>query len=440
MTAAATADAAAAVACDAILARLLTLHPKAIDLSLDRVHRLLAALGHPERALPPVVHVAGTNGKGSVIAYLRALLETAGYAVHVHISPHLVRFNERIRLTGRLISDQELEALLAECEAANGGAPITFFEITTGAALLAFARHPADAVILETGLGGRLDATNVVDRPLVTAITPISLDHQQFLGDTVELIAAEKAGIMKTGVPCVIGPQLPAVRAVLEAKAQAVGAPLLVHGVHWQMTELANGFRLRFPDGTEAEFPPPALPGRHQFANAAQALVCLWAMKGFTVSPDHRRRGLAAAEWPARLQRLTRGPLVDALPKGWELWLDGGHNAGAAEIIAGHAAEAWAGLPLHLVCGMINSKDPAAFFRPLAARAADVTAVTIPGEANSLSAEALAGAAIAQGIAATTAPSVSAALRAVAAQGGGPARVLICGSLYLAGTVLRDNG
>lgn len=429
-----------AAACDTILARLLTLHPKAIDLSLDRVHRLLAALGHPERRLPPVVHVAGTNGKGSVIAYLRALLETAGYGVHVHISPHLVRFNERIRLTGTLISDEDLEALLAECEAANAGAPITFFEITTGAALLAFARHPADAVILETGLGGRLDATNVIDRPLVTAITPISLDHQQFLGDTVEKIAAEKAGILKTGVPCVVGPQLPAVRAVLEEKAAGVGAPLLIHGRDWHLAERDGGFRLTLPDGSQTVVPPPALPGRHQYANAAQALVCLSVMTGFAVSPDQQRRGLALAEWPARLQRLTRGPLVDALPKGWELWLDGGHNAGAADIIADHAASTWSGLPLYLICGMINSKDPAAFLQPLAGRAASLVAVAIPGEANTLTADQISDAARGAGIAATTASSVAAALAAVAKRAPGPARVLICGSLYLAGTVLRDNG
>lgn len=314
------ADAPAPHPCDEILARLLTLHPKVIDLSLDRVLRLLDRLNHPERALPPVVHVAGTNAKGSVIAILRALLETMGQRVHVHISPHLVHFNERIRLAGDLIPDADLQALLEECEDANGGAPITFFEITTGAALLAFARNPADVLILETGLGGRLDATNVVDAPLVTAITPISLDHQQFLGNSLEEIAAEKAGILKPGVPCVIGPQLPSVLAVLDDRAKAVGAPVLAHGRDWTVAEAPDGtsFDLTLGGVTET-YPAPSLAGRHQLLNAAQAIVCLKTMAGFTATADQITRGLATAQWPARLQRLTQGPLVDILAPGWSL-------------------------------------------------------------------------------------------------------------------------
>lgn len=426
--------------CDAILARLLTLHPKVIDLSLDRVHRLLDRLDHPERMLPPVVHVAGTNGKGSVIAILRAMLEAAGKRVHVHISPHLVHFNERIRLAGDLISDQDLQALLTECEDANGGAPITFFEITTGAALLAFARHPADVLILETGLGGRLDATNVIDRPLVTAITPISLDHQQFLGNSLEEIAAEKAGILKPGVPCVIGPQLPNVLKVLDDRAQALGAPVRAYGRDWFVNEAADGasFDLTM-DGVTETYPAPSLTGRHQLLNAAQAIVCLKTMAGFTAAPDQITRGLATAQWPARLQRLTKGPLVGGLAPGWSLWLDGGHNAAAGAAIAAHAGGGWGEKPLHLICGMINSKDPKTFLAALAPAAASLTGVAIPGEANSLTADEIAAAGGAAGLPSRTAPSVQAALRGLSARERGPARVLICGSLYLAGTVLRDN-
>ncbi|PIW28073.1 MAG: bifunctional folylpolyglutamate synthase/dihydrofolate synthase [Rhodospirillales bacterium CG15_BIG_FIL_POST_REV_8_21_14_020_66_15] len=435
------ADAPASHPCDAILARLLTLHPKVIDLSLERVHRLLERLGHPERALPPVVHVAGTNGKGSVIAVLRAVLEAAGYRVHVHISPHLVHFNERIRLAGKLIPDTDLQALLEECEDANGGEPITFFEITTAAALLAFAREPADVLILETGLGGRLDATNVIDRPLVTAISPISLDHQQFLGDTLEEIAAEKAGILKPGAPCVIGPQLPPVRAVLEDKAAAVGAPVLAFGREWGVEPAADGTSFRLTVGGETtSHPAPSLAGRHQLFNAAQALVCLKVMDGFRASADQVARGLASAQWPARLQRLTRGPLVRDLPPGGSLWLDGGHNAAAGATIAAHAREAWGEKPLHLICGMINSKDPRSFLAPLSAVAASLTGVAIPGEANTLSADDIAAAGRAAGLAdVRTASSVQAALRGLTERAQGPRRVLICGSLYLAGSVLRDN-
>ena len=449
MTVSPGADAEAATRCDEILARLLTLHPKVIDLSLDRVYALLAKLGHPERSLPPVVHVAGTNGKGSVIAVLRAILEAAGYRVHVHISPHLVHFNERIRLAGRLIPDTDLQALLTECEDANAGEPITFFEITTAAAMLAFARSPADVLILETGLGGRLDATNVVDKPLVTAITPISMDHQQFLGNTIAAIAGEKAGIIKQGVPCVIGPQRPEAEAVLRDRAEALGAPLSLHGADWSVAEIAGGgFRLTGPDGTARDFPAPALAGRHQLANAAQAIACLDAMEGFNASADQIADGLASAKWPARLQRLTAGPLVNGLGDGWALWLDGGHNAAAAEVIADYAREVWADRPLHLICGMINSKDPATFLGPLAGVAASLTGVAIPGEPNTLTAQQIAEAGRGVRIPSGTAASVAEALAAITARVGQDAGaeagqtapcVLICGSLYLAGTILRDN-
>ncbi|WP_114861403.1 bifunctional folylpolyglutamate synthase/dihydrofolate synthase [Azospirillum brasilense] len=428
---------------DPVLDRLKGLHPKVIDLSLDRVHRLLAALGHPERRLPPVVHVAGTNGKGSTLAFLRAMLEAAGLRVHVYTSPHLVRFHERIRLAGTLIDDDRLAALLEECEAANGGGPITFFEVTTVAALLAFAREPADVVLLETGLGGRLDATNVVDRPAVTAITRISYDHRQFLGDTLEAIAGEKAGIFKPGVPAVIFPQ-PAEEAArtLAIRAEAVGAPV----AGWSVTPTEGGFRFE-SDRRRIELPLPGLAGAHQIVNAGVALACLDhlpAVVAEAVDDAAVRRGLAAVEWPARLQRLTRGPLVDGLPAGWDLWLDGGHNDSAGEVLAIQAAR-WAEeepqRPLLLVYGMLASKEPREFLGPLAPFVAAARTVAIPGEEASLTAEDTAAATRACGIAdSAAAADVGSALADLTGRIEGPARVLICGSLYLAGTVLAKNG
>lgn len=423
---------------DAILDRLSTLHPKVIDLSLDRVYWLLERLGNPHHDLPPVVHVAGTNGKGSVIAILRALLEASGQAVHVYTSPHLVRFNERVRLRGKLIADNMLEMLFEECEAANGETPITLFEITTVAALLAFARSPADVLILETGLGGRLDATNVVDAPALTAITPISLDHQQFLGDTIEKIAAEKAGILKPGVTCVVGAQPPNVQAVIRAKAELVGAPLLVQGQDWDVAGHPEGFVLHRGSRSDV-YPRPVLAGDHQLANAGQALVCLDTMEAFQALPDGIARGLATASWPARLQHLTAGPLVDALPHSWELWLDGGHNPAAGEILAHHAKAVWCDRPLFLICGMLNSKDPGEFLAPLARVAESLRAVSIPGEENSLSADDMVAAASGKGLPSATASSVAAAISEFAGVTKDPARILICGSLYLAGTVLAEN-
>ncbi|MGY0829786.1 bifunctional folylpolyglutamate synthase/dihydrofolate synthase [Azospirillum argentinense] len=424
---------------DPVLDRLKGLHPKVIDLSLDRVHRLLAALGHPERRLPPVVHVAGTNGKGSTLAFLRAMLEAAGLRVHVYTSPHLVRFHERIRLAGTLIDDDRLAALLEECEAANSGGPITFFEVTTVAALLAFAREPADVVLLETGLGGRLDATNVVDRPAVTAITRISYDHRQFLGDTLEAIAGEKAGIFKPGVPAVIYPQ-PAEEAArtLAIRAETVGAP--VPG--WSVTPTEGGFRFE-SDRRRIELPLPGLAGAHQILNAGVALACLDHLP-VKVDDAAVRRGLAAVEWPARLQRLTRGPLAEALPAGWDLWLDGGHNDSAGEVLAIQAAR-WAEeepkRPLLLVYGMLASKEPREFLGPLAPFVTVARTVAIPGEEASLPAEDTAAATRACGIAdSAAAADVGSALEDLTGRVDGPARVLICGSLYLAGTVLAENG
>lgn len=426
---------------DAILERLNRLHPKIIDLSLDRVERLLARLGHPEAQLPPVIHVAGTNGKGSVIAYLRAMLEAAGQRVQAYTSPHLVRFHERIRLGGQLIPEAELAALLEECEAANGAEPITYFEITTVAAFLAFARHPADVLLLEVGLGGRLDATNMVARPALSVITPVSIDHTQFLGETLEAIAFEKAGILKPGVPAVIGPQPPAALAAIEAQAARVQAPLSLHGRDWgfSVPETGSDWTLRLGE-RHLQLPAPVLPGNHQIANAATALACAEQLEGFDLDATARRRGLTEAAWPGRLQSLTEGALLDALPEGWELWLDGGHNTAAAESLA-RMAERWRDRPLHIVYGMMRTKAVEAYLRRLAPGAASLSAVPIPGEAGALDAAEAIGAAKDAGFAAEPFESVLDALEALTRrEPGGPARVLICGSLYLAGRVLAANG
>jgi dihydrofolate synthase/folylpolyglutamate synthase len=422
---------------DRVLSRLMALHPKVIDLVLDRVWRLLARLDHPERALPPVVHVAGTNGKGSVVAILRAILEAAGLRVHVYTSPHLVRFAERIRLAGRLIEDDALTALLEECEQVNGPEPITFFEITTCAALLAFARHPADVVLLETGLGGRLDATNVVDRPALTGITPIAMDHEQYLGDTLEKIAFEKAGILKPGVPCISAPQAPAPARVLRARALAVGAPLDLGGADWDWQETADGgFDL---DGIP--WPGPPLAGAHQRGNAAQAIRMARALPdGLRPDDEAIRRGLAAVTWPARLQPLPSGPLAARLPDGWSLWLDGGHNPAAGAALA-EVLDGWPPGPLALVVGMLDTKDAGGFLAPLVARADRVLCVPVPDTEAGLDPAALAAQAGAARV--DCRPSVAEALETIAAEAGsdGPAgRVLICGSLYLAGAVLARNG
>ncbi|MDA0997286.1 MAG: bifunctional folylpolyglutamate synthase/dihydrofolate synthase, partial [Proteobacteria bacterium] len=336
-------------ATDAILERLLALHPKLVDLSLGRVERILDALGHPERQLPPVVHITGTNGKGSVIAFLRAMLEDAGYRVHVYISPHLTRFHERIRLSGDLISEPELEETLAHCERINAGQSITFFEITTAAAFVAFARTPADIVLLENGLGGRLDATNVVARPLATAITQVSLDHQNFLGDTLAKIAFEKAGIVKAGVPCVLAPQPDEALDVIRAHAAAVPAPLFEYERDWEAVRTLDGLTVRV-GGETLNLPAPNLPGPHQTTNAGQAVALALTLDGFELSDANIAAGVANAEWPARLQRLKWGPAIDAVPADWEVWLDGGHNPAAGETVARHGRAAWTDRPLHLVC------------------------------------------------------------------------------------------
>lgn len=409
------------------------LHPKVIDLVLDRCERLLAALDHPERKLPPVIHIAGTNGKGSTQAMMRAGLEGAGKAVHAYTSPHLARFHERIRVAGELISEDYLTEVLDECYAANGGESITYFEITTCAALLAFARQKADYTLLEVGLGGRVDATNVIDVPALTIITPVSIDHQQFLGETLPEIAGEKAGIIKRGVPCIVGPQEDAALDVIEAKAARLGAPIFAYGQHWHVSTERD--RLIYQDDTGLlDLPMPALLGAHQVQNAGAAIAGLRVL-GF--DEDACSAAMTNATWPARMQRLKTGAFAQSVPT-LELWLDGGHNASAALAIADLLAK----LPAretHVICGMLNTKDVSGYMRPLAAQVEHLHAVSIPNEINTLPSEITAKAARDAGIPAQEAGSVQQALLHIA-ETAPNARVLICGSLYLAGYILRENG
>ena len=418
----------------------MTLHPKVIDLTLERVEVLLGRLGNPEKKLPPVIHVAGTNAKGSVIAYLRAMLEAVGYRVHAYTSPHLVQFNERIRLAGKLISDQDLSDALEECEAANAGDPITYFEITTVAAYLAFSRVEADVLLLETGLGGRLDATNVIDKPALSIITPISMDHQQFLGDSLSEIIGEKLGIVKAGVPCLSSKQERREEKKFIKKVEEAGAPLSIEGRDWFVTKTKSG--MIFESNLDGEkrtrdFPLPALTGPHQFRNAGLAIAALAKLEGFNVPDSAIALGLKSAEWPARMQHLKQGPLVDMLPEGWELWLDGGHNAAAGKMIAAQA-RSWRDKPLHMIFGMLNSKEPHDFLKSLEGKLGQFRGVAIPGEENSLSAEEVTGAAEAWRMEAQPAENVVMALNDII-ENEEPARVLIAGSLYLAGTILKDH-
>ena len=430
---------------ESIIARLLTLHPKRIDLSLDRIWRLLAALGHPERQVPPVIHVAGTNGKGSTIAFMRAILEADGRSVHVYTSPHLVRFNERFRVGapggGRLVTDEALVAVLAECERANGNAPITVFEIETAAAFLLFSRHPADVLLLEVGLGGRLDATNVIDRPVASVIMPVSMDHLEFLGDTLEQIAAEKAAILKPGVPAVIAPQPDAVLAAIERQARAVRAPLYVAGEHWNVHEEHGRLVYQDEEGL-LDLPAPKLQGRHQFDNAGVAIAALRAA-GAKLPIAAFEAGVVKADWPARLQLLSHGKLKALAPPDSELWLDGGHNSDGGRALAAALGsfEERVPRPLVIVIGMLSTKDCEGFLRNFAGLARCVIAIPIPRQEKSLPADAVAQAARNVGIPAESEVSLEAALAAANRLALDPApRILIAGSLYLAGEVLARNG
>ena len=420
---------------DAILARMMALHPKVIDLTLDRVWRLLDALGNPQNDLPPVIHIAGTNGKGSTQAMVRAGLEAAGHKVHAYTSPHLARFHERIRLAGTLISEADLTALLDECYAKNGADDITYFEITTCAALLAFARTPADFTLLEVGLGGRLDATNVIDRPELTIITPVSMDHEAFLGTTIAAIAGEKAGIIKRGVPCIIGPQSESGLDVMEARAAQCGAPVLAYGQHWHSGPERDGMIYQDELGL-LDLPLPILPGLHQIQNAGIALA---ALRHLGCDEAACTAGLTQAVWPARMQRLRSGALANlANASGAELWLDGGHNPAAGAALA-LVLRSLPKRPTHMICGMLNTKDVDGYLAPLAEVAISLTGVSIPGEANTLPADQTAQAAQHVGLAGRAADTVTEALQAILADDP-HARVLICGSLYLAGAILRENG
>lgn len=426
---------------DAILQRLLALHPKRIDLSLDRLHRLLTALGEPHRRAPRVIHVAGTNGKGSVCAYLRAGLEAAGARVHVYTSPHLARFHERIRLAGALVAEERLADALARAEAANAGAPITFFEITTAAAFLLFAEEPADWLVLEVGLGGRLDATNVIDQPAASVITPVALDHQEFLGDSLAAIAAEKAGVLKPGALAVVARQAPEAEAAILAQAARVGAPVSLQDRDWTM-RVERG-RMVFEDAHGLlDLPPPRLAGAHQVDNAGVAVA---ALRRLGLDEAACARAAAEAEWPARLQRLRSGPLVELIGGKAELWLDGGHNPAAGHVVAAHfaALEERSSAQLILICGMLANKDAEGFLTPFVGLARRVYALAIDGEPATRSAVDLAQAAIRAGLAAEAVGSTNEAVRKALAETtprGAPPRLLICGSLYLAGQILRTHG
>ena len=414
---------------DGVVARLHGLHPRLIDLSLDRLQSLLTKLDHPERRLPPVIHVAGTNGKGSCCAFLRAIAEAAGLRAHVYTSPHLVRFNERIRIAGGLVHDDDLAAAMELVERVNDNAPITVFEVITAVALHLFAQAPADLCVLEVGLGGRGDATNVIARPAACAITSISLDHRELLGDSLEIIAAEKAGILKPGVPVAIGAQPPNVQAVLLALASKAGAPARLRDRDWRVSDAGIGFRFEDADAG-FDLPPPGLPGRFQRDNAGIAIAALRA-SGIALPPAAYAAGVAAVEWPARMQRLT-GRLTARLPPDWELWLDGGHNPGAGIVLGEHIAN-WNDRPVHLVVGMKQAKDSAEFLRPMLPHAATIWAVAEPNQHLALPVEAIVAA---SGGVARPGPTVIEALDALPL-GSGPARVLICGSLYLAGEILK---
>ena len=430
---------------DATLSRLLALHPRLIDLSLDRMWRLLSRMGEPQNKLPPVIHVAGTNGKGSTIAFMRAMLEASGRLVHVYTSPHLVRFNERFRLGapggGRLVSDEELDATLAECEHINAGEPITVFEITTAAGLLLFSRHPADILLLEVGLGGRLDATNVIDRPLASVITPVSLDHPEYLGTDIRGVAAEKAGVIKKAVPVIVAPQSDDALGVIEERAGHLHAPLRASGQHWHATEERGRLVYQDDDGL-LDLPAPRLYGRHQFDNAGTAIAALRAA-GLKLPPASFEAGIVKADWPARLQRLPSGALTAKAPPGAELWLDGGHNPDCGRVIAAALAdlEERVSRPLVLIVGMLASKDCEGFLRNFTGLTRRLFAIGIPNQDKSVPADSLAEAARKVGIPAQSRESLDAVLTAIARLGLDPApRILITGSLYLAGEVLAMNG
>jgi dihydrofolate synthase / folylpolyglutamate synthase len=429
-----------------LIARLSALHPKRIDLDLERMHRLLERLDHPERKLAPVIHVAGTNGKGSTIAYLRAILEAANLRVHVYTSPYLVRINECFRLGraggGVLVDDDELRAALEHCERINAGAPITIFEIETAAAFCLFAQHPADVVLLEVGLGGRLDATNVIDAPLATVIAPVSMDHTEFLGGALMTIAFEKAGIVKRDAPAICAEQTPEAIAVIEAQAKRMHAPLHIAGQDWHVN-VERGRLVYQDDRGLMDLAAPKLFGRHQFDNAGLAIATLRALDAFKIEPAAFEAGIVNAEWPARMQRLAAGALVEQAPPGCEIWLDGGHNAEGGRVVAAALGdlEERVSRPLVVIAGMMGNKDAGAFLANFAGLTRHIIAVQIPDREGAMSPDRLADAARALGMRVETSGSVEAELRSLARLAYEvPPRILITGSLYLAGHVLSLNG
>jgi dihydrofolate synthase / folylpolyglutamate synthase len=428
-----------------LIARLSALHPKRVDLDLERMHRLLQRLGHPERKLPPVIHVAGTNGKGSTIAYLRAILEAAGLRVHAYTSPYLVRVNECFRLGrggGVFVDDDELCAALEHCGQVNAGAPITIFEIETAAAFCLFAQHPADVVLLEVGLGGRLDATNVIDAALATVIAPVSMDHSEFLGDTLTAIAGEKAGIIKRSVPVICAEQPPDAMAAIEAQAKRLRAPLHSAGQEWHVN-VERGRLVYQDDRGLMDLAAPKLFGRHQFDNAGLAIATLRAQDAFRIEPAAFEAGIVNAEWPARMQRLAAGRLAEQGPQGCEIWLDGGHNAEGGRVAAAALGdlEERVSRPLVVIVGMMASKDASSFLANFAGLTRHIMAVQIPDRDNTMPPDRLAAAARALGMRVEISGSVEAALHSLARLAYEvPPRILITGSLYLAGHVLAANG
>lgn len=431
---------------DALIGRLSALHQKRIDLGLERMHRLLERLGHPERKLPPVIHVAGTNGKGSTVAYLRATLEAAGLRVHAYTSPYLVRINECFRLGrfggGVLVSDDELRAALEEVERVNAGEAATIFELKTAAALHLFAQNPADAVLLEVGLGGRLDSTNVVDAPAACVITPVSMDHMDFLGNTLASIAGEKAAIIKRGVPVVCAEQAPEAMAVIEAQARRMHAPLFAANESWHVN-VEHGRLVYSDERGLMDLAAPRLFGRHQFDNAGLAIATLRATNALKVNQAAFEAGILGAEWPARMQRLTSGELLSWGPQGSEIWLDGGHNAEGGRVTAAALGdlEERVSRPLVVIAGMMANKDAQAFLANFAGLTRHIIAVPIPDTENAMPVDRLADAVRSLGMRVEIAPGIEAALRALSRLAYEvPPRILITGSLYLAGHVLGLNG
>jgi dihydrofolate synthase/folylpolyglutamate synthase len=429
-----------------LIARLSALHPKRIDLGLERMQRLLERLDHPERKLPPVIHIAGTNGKGSTLAYLRAILEAAGLRVHAYTSPYLVRINESFRLGrvggGVLVGDDELQTALAHCERINAGAPLTFFEAKTAAAFCLFAQHPADVLLLEVGLGGRLDSTNVIETPLATVIAPISMDHTDFLGDTLTSIAGEKAAIIRRGVPVISAEQPVEAMTVIEANANRMRAPLHAAGEGWHVG-VERGRLVYQDDRGLMDLAAPKLFGRHQFDNAGLAIATLRAIETLKIPTAAFEAGIVNAEWPARMQRLSSGALLEQAPRGCEIWLDGGHNAEGGRVVAAALGdlEERVSRPLVVIAGMMANKDADAFLGNFAGLTRHIIAVEIPHQDNAMPPDRLADAARALGMRVEIAEGVKAGLRALTPLAYEiPPRILITGSLYLAGHVLSLNG